>query len=117
MGNYTFQIETVVEIVHQKQKSLTVHPVVLLPEFNVKDNEKNRQLQEVEQETLKIPAEKDEKSFDDTFQMVTVVEIIHQKQKAAALTIHPVALLSKVDVQENEENKEYQEVKQELKKI
>ena len=108
VDNDTFQIETIVEIVHQKQKtaSLTVHPVVLLPEFNVKDNEENRQLQEVEQETLKIPAKEDEKSFDDTFQMVTVVEIIHQKQKAAALTVHPVVLLSKVDVQENEENKE-----------
>ena len=61
---------------------------------------------------MKAIAEDDEISFDDTFQMVTVVEIIHQKQKAASLTVHPVVLLSKFDVQENEENKQLQEVEQ-----
>ena len=61
---------------------------------------------------MKATAEDDEICFDDTFQMVTVVEIIHQKQKAASLTVHPVVLLSKFDVQENEENKQLQEVEQ-----
>ena len=70
-------------------------------------------MQEVEQNKMKATAEDDEISFDDTFQMVTVVEIIHQKQKAASLTVHPVVLLSKFDVQENEENKQLQEVEQE----
>ena len=55
-------METVVEIVHQKQKpaSLTVHPAVLLSEFDVKGNEENKQIQEVEQEKLKATAEEDE---------------------------------------------------------
>ena len=69
-------------------------------------------MQKVEQNKLKATAENNEISFDDTFKMVTVVEIIHQKQKAASLTVHPVVLLSKFDVQENEENKQLQEVEQ-----
>ena len=110
----TLNTETVVEIIRQEQKtaSLTFHPVVLFPKFDVKENEKNKQLQEVEQNKMKATAEDDEISFDDTFQMVTVVEIIHQKQKAASLTVHPVVLLSKFDVQVNEENKQLQTVEQ-----
>ena len=84
----------------------------LLPKFDVKENEKNKQLQEVEQNKMKATAEDDEISFDDTFQMITLVEIIHQKQKAAAFTVHPVVLLSKFDVQVNEENKQLQTVEQ-----
>ena len=110
----TFQMETVVEIVHQKQKpaSLTVHPAVLLSEFDVKGNEKNKQMQEVEQEKLKATAEYDEISFGDTFQMETDVEIVHQNQKSASLTVHPVVLLPEFDVKENEENKQMQQVEQ-----
>ena len=90
----TFQMETIVEIVHQKQKtaSLPVHPVVLLPELDVvQEIEKNKQMQ-VEQEKLKTTAEEDETICDDTFQMETVVEIVHQKQKSSSLTLHPVVL-------------------------
>ena len=111
----TFQMETIVEIVHQKQKtaSLPVHPVVLLPELDVvQEIEKNKQMQEVEQEKLKATAEYDEISFGDTFQMKSDVEIVHQKQKSASLTVHPVVLVSEFDVKENEENKQMQQVEQ-----
>ena len=67
----TFQTETVVEIVHQKQK--IVHPVVLLPEQHqvIQEIEKNKQMQEVEQDKLKATAEEDEIICDDTFQVET----------------------------------------------
>ena len=73
----TIKMETVVEVVNQEQKtaSLTFHPVVLLPEFDVKENEENKQMQEVEQNKLKATAEEDQITHDDTFQM----EVIHQK--------------------------------------
>ena len=115
----TFQMLTIVEIIHQKQKaaSLIVHPVVLLSKFDVQENEENKQLQKLEQDKLKATAEDDEisfddTSFDDTFQMETVVEIVHQKQKTASLTVHPVVLLPEFDVKENEENKQMQQVEQ-----
>jgi hypothetical protein len=91
----TFRMETIVEIVRHKQKtaSLTVHPVVLLPELDVvQENEKNKQFQEVEQDKLKATAEEDEIICDDTFQVETIVEIVHQKHKSASLTLHPVVL-------------------------
>ena len=76
--------------------------VVLSPELDVvQKNEENKQLQEVEQETLKTTAEGDEIICDDTVQMETVVEIIHQKQKTASLTFHPVVFLPKFDVREH----------------
>ena len=111
----TVKTETVVEIIHQEQKtaSLTFHPVVLLSKFDVQENEENKQLQKVYQDKFKATAEDDEISFDDTFQMETVVEIVHQKQKPASLTVHPAVLLSEFDVKENEENKQMQEVEQE----
>ena len=108
----SFFVQNVMGIIHQKTASLTFHPVVLLPKFDVKENKENKQLQEVEQNKMKATAEDDEISFDDTFQMLTIVEIIHQKQKAASLIVHPVVLLSKFDVQENEENKQLQKLKQ-----
>ena len=87
--------------------------VVLSPELDVmQKNEENKQLQEVEQEKLKTTAEEDEIICDDTFQMEAIVEIFLQKQKTAALTVHPVVLLPKLVVQENEENKQLQEVEQ-----
>ena len=111
----TFQMLTIVEIIHQKQKaaSLIVHPVVLLSKFDVQENGENKQLQKVYQDKFKATAEDDEISFDDAFQMETVVEIVHQKQKPASLTVHPAVLLSEFDVKGNEENKQMQEVEQE----
>ena len=68
-----FRQRPVVEIIQKKQKtvSLTAHPVILLPEFDVKENEKNKQLPEVEQDKLKTTAEEDEIICDDTFQAET----------------------------------------------
>ena len=85
----------------------------LLPKFDVKENEKNKQLQEVEQNKMKATAEDDEIICDETVKTKTVVEIIHQEQKTASLTFHPVVLLPEFDVKENEENKQIQEVEQE----
>ena len=70
----TFQTKTVVEIVHQKQKtaSLPIHPVVLLPELDVvQEIEKNKQMQEVEEDKLKATAEEDEIICNDTFRVET----------------------------------------------
>ena len=78
----------------------------------VQKNEENKQMQEVEPEKLKATAEEDEIICDDTFQTETVVEIVHQKQKTASLTVHPVVLLPEFDVKEYEENKQLQEVEQ-----
>ena len=82
----TFQMKAIIEIVHQKQKtaSLAIHPVVLLPELDVvQEIEKNKQMQEDEQDKLKVTAEEDEIICDDTFQVETIVEIVHQKQKSS----------------------------------
>ena len=88
--------------------------VVLSPELDVVQKiEENKQMQEVEEDKLKATAEEDEIICDDTFQMETVVDIVHQKQKTASLTMHSVTLLPELDVrQENEENKQMQEVEQ-----
>ena len=47
--------------------------------YVVRKNEEEQQLQEVELEKLKGTPGEDEIICDDTFQMETVVEIIHQK--------------------------------------
>ena len=79
--------------------STSVAIVVLSSELDVvQKNDNNKQLQEVEQETLETTTEEYEIICDDTVKMETVVEIIHQEQKTASLTFHPVVLLPKFDV-------------------
>ena len=69
----------------------------------VQKNDDNKQLQEVEQETLETTAEKDEIICDDTVKLEAIVEIIHQEPKTASLTFHPAVLLSKVEVPPSKE--------------
>ena len=73
--------------------------IALSPELDVVQKIcENKQLQEVEQEKLKTTAEEDEIICDETVKTETIVEIIHQEQKTASLTFHPVVLLPKFDV-------------------
>ena len=73
--------------------STSVAIVVLSSELDVvQKNDNNKQLQEVEQETLETTTEEYEIICDDTVKMETVVEVVHQEQKTASLTFHPVII-------------------------